>query len=64
MRAETETTNSTPQAPRGDVLDDESLTDMIDQLRRRAFKRALERRPADAYRYTIEASHLVRAKSL
>jgi hypothetical protein len=63
MRAETETTNPTPPAPHGDMLDDESLTDMIDQLRRRAFKLSLERRPANAYRYTIEASHLVRTKS-
>ena len=62
MRTESETTNPT-QPPRGDMLDDESLTDVIDQLRRRAFKRSLERRPADAYRHTIEASHLVRTKS-
>jgi hypothetical protein len=63
MRAETDSTNPTPAAPRGDMLDDESLTDVIDRLRRRAFKRSLERRPADAYRHTIEASHLVRTKS-
>jgi hypothetical protein len=62
MRAETESTNTTPP-PHRDLLADESLTDVIDQLRRRAFKRALERRPADAYRHTIEASHLVRTKS-
>jgi hypothetical protein len=61
MRAETETTNPSP--PTHTALDDESLTDVIDRLRRRAFKRSLDRRPADAYRYTIEASHLVRAKS-
>ncbi|HJR69981.1 MAG TPA: hypothetical protein VKA43_08070 [Gammaproteobacteria bacterium] len=63
MRTETESTNPASPAPRSDMLDDESLTDVIDQLRRRAFKRALERRPADAYRHTIEASHLVRSKS-
>jgi hypothetical protein len=62
MRAETETTNTSSPAPRG-ALDEESLTDVIDRLRRRAFKRSLDRRPADAYRYTIEASQLVRAKS-
>jgi hypothetical protein len=61
MHTETESTNTPP--PRGDPLGDESLTDVIDQLRRRAFKRSLERRPADAYRFTIEASHLVRSKS-
>ncbi len=61
MRAETESTNPTPQAPHANVLDDESLTDVIDRLRRRAFRRALDRRPA--YRRTIEASHLVRTKS-
>ena len=62
MRAETETTNPSPPTPH-DLLDDESLTELIDRLRRRAFKRSLERRPADAYRHTIEASHLVRTKS-
>lgn len=41
-----------------------SLTDVIDELKRSAFMRALERRPdADAYRRTIEASQLVRVKS-
>jgi hypothetical protein len=63
MRAETETPNSSSQVPHGDMLDDESLTEFIDRLRRRAFRRSLERRPADAYRHTIEASHLVRSKS-
>jgi hypothetical protein len=62
MRAETETTNPSSPTPH-DMLDGESLTDVIDRLRRRAFKRSLERRPADAYRHTIEASHLVRTKS-
>jgi hypothetical protein len=62
MRTESEPTNTPP--PRADLVDDESLTDIIDQWRRRAFKRALERRPADAYRFTIEASHLVRTKSV
>jgi hypothetical protein len=61
MRAETETTN--PPSPTHTALDDESLTDVIDRMRRRAFKLSLERRPANAYRYTIEASHLVRTKS-
>jgi hypothetical protein len=63
MRAETETPNSSSQASHGDMQGDESLTEFIDRLRRRAFKLSLERRPADAYRHTIEASHLVRTKS-
>ena len=62
MRAETETTNPSPPTPHS-ALDDESLTDVIDRMRRHAFRRALDRRPADAYRHTIEASHLVRIKS-
>lgn len=61
MRAETDTTNPSP--PTHTTLDDESLTDVIDRMRRRAFKLSLERRPANAYRHTIEASHLVRTKS-
>jgi hypothetical protein len=63
MQTETESMNATPPAPQGDLLDDETLTDVIDRLRRRTFKLALERRPANAYRFTIEASHLVRTKS-
>jgi len=63
MRAETETPNPPPPTPHTDVLGEESLTDVIDRMRRRAFKLSLERRPANAYRHTIEASHLVRTKS-
>ena len=63
MRTETESTNTTPPARQPELRDGETLTDVIDQLRRRAFKRALERRPAGAYRFTIEASHLVRTNS-
>jgi hypothetical protein len=45
-------------------LPEESLTDVIDELRRTAFRRALERRPgAPPYRGVIEAAHLVRGKS-
>ena len=50
-------------APQPDLFNDESLTDVIDQIKRRAFLRALERRPADAYRRTIEATQLVPVKS-
>ena len=63
MRAETETTNPSPPTPHADVLGEDSLTDVIDRMRRRAFKLSLERRPANAYRHTIEASQLVRTKS-
>ena len=52
-----------PSVPQPNLFNDESLTDVIDQIKRRAFLRALERRPADAYRRTIEAAHLVPAKS-
>jgi len=52
-----------PSVPQPNLFNDESLTDVIDQIKRRAFLRALERRPADAYRRTIEATHLVPAKS-
>jgi hypothetical protein len=62
MRVDTQSTTTTPPASPEDVLD-ESLTDVIDQLRRRSFRRALDRRPAETYRHRIEASHLVRTKS-
>jgi hypothetical protein len=49
--------NSTP-------LTEEWLTDVIDQLRRTAFRRALERRHvAPPYRAVVESAHLVRAKA-
>jgi hypothetical protein len=65
MSGETEIVNVIPPAPSlHDVVDDESLTDVIDQIKRRAFLRALERRPgADVYRRTIDTSQLVRVKS-
>lgn len=62
MHVESENTDSAPAATSPDALVG-SLTDVIDELKRSAFMRALERRPdADAYRRTIEASHLVRGK--
>jgi len=54
---------ASPSAPQPDLFNDASLTDVIDQIKRRAFLRALERRPPDAYRRTIDATHLVRVKS-
>jgi hypothetical protein len=64
MSGDPEISNAVPTtAPQPDLFNDESLTDVIDRIKRRAFLRALERRPPDAYRRTIEATHLVRAKS-
>jgi hypothetical protein len=55
--------NDSAASPTHDVCA-ETLTDVIDELKRSAFMRALERRPdADAYRRTIEATYLVRTKS-
>jgi hypothetical protein len=66
MHGESENTDTAPAPTSRDALDG-SLTDVIDQLKRSAFMRALERRPdADvyhAYRRTIEAAYLVRVKS-
>lgn len=45
-------------------LADESLTDIIDQLRRRSFRAAFERRHASVpYRTVIESARLVRTSS-
>ncbi len=45
-------------------LTEEWLTDVIDQLRRTAFRRALDRRHvAPSYRAVVESAHLVRSKS-
>jgi hypothetical protein len=49
-----------PTAPRN-VVQEETLTDVIDQWSRRAFQRALDRRHASpSYRTVIESAHLVR----
>ena len=54
---------SLPTSPR-EPIPEEWLTDMIDELRRTAFRRALERRHITPdYRAVIESAHLVRAKS-
>ena len=63
MGGETENLNESAATPPHDLLDDESLTDVIDQIKRRAFLRALERRPADSYRRTADAAHAAPAKS-
>jgi hypothetical protein len=45
-------------------LVEESLTDVIDQLSRKAFRRSLERRhTAPAYREVLESPRLVRTPS-
>lgn len=50
--------------PPHEPLPQEWLTDVIDELRRTAFRLALERRHGTPpYRAVIEAAHLVRAKS-
>jgi hypothetical protein len=47
-----------------EALAEEWLTDVIDELRRTAFRRALERRHvAPSYRAVVESAHLVRAKA-
>jgi hypothetical protein len=43
---------------------EESLTDVIDQMARNAFRRALERRHvAPSHRIAVESAHLVRTAS-
>jgi hypothetical protein len=52
------------QKPTHEPLVEESLTDVIDQLSRKAFQRSLERRhAAPAYREVIESARLVRTTS-
>jgi hypothetical protein len=50
--------------PTHEPLTEEWLTDVIDEMRRTAFRRALDRRHAvPPYRTVIESAHLVRTKS-
>lgn len=70
MRAETDPTPTSPVALPESLSEvslsesDESLTDIIDQLRRRAFRSSLDRRHASVpYRAVIESARLVRTKS-
>jgi len=63
MRAETESKQNPSVAPR-ESLSEESLTDIIDQLRRRAFQSYLDRRHASVpYRAVIESARLVRTST-
>jgi hypothetical protein len=52
------------QTPTHEPLVEESLTDVIDQLSRNAFRRSLDRRhAAPAYRDVIESARWVRTTS-
>ena len=63
MRAETDTAKPSAPVTPSEPLD-ESLTDMIDELKRIAFKRMLERRPApDAFLRSGDPAHAARARS-
>jgi len=63
MRAENDNENLPPSVSSPDALSQECLTDMIDQLGRKAFRRALERRHgAVPYREIVESA-LVRTSS-
>jgi hypothetical protein len=60
MQQEDELTSTPSAAPSPDALAQEWLTDVIDELSRSAFQRALERRhAAPSYRTVIESAHLV-----
>lgn len=62
MQAEEELASMLQSSQPHDALAQESLTDVIDQLDRSAFQRALERRhAAPAYRTVIESAQLVAA---
>ena len=64
MQAEDELTSASQAAPSHDALAQEWLTDVIDELSRSAFQRALDRRhAAPAYRTVIESAHLVPTNS-
>ena len=63
MRSDTDTTTA-PQTPPHDTPAAESLNDVIDQLARKAFLAALDRRHAAVpYRVVVESAHLVRTTS-
>jgi hypothetical protein len=51
------------QTPAQEPTPEEWLTDVIDEWKRSAFQRALERRHAVPYRVVVEAAHLVRTSS-
>jgi hypothetical protein len=52
------------QTPAHEPRSEEWLTDVIDQWKRNAFQRSLERRHAAVpYRVVVESTHLVRTSS-
>jgi hypothetical protein len=64
MHGDTDNHSTAPATTSRETSAVASLTDVIDQFRRKAFQRALDRRPdADEYRRRIEAAHLVRHSS-
>lgn len=55
---------TTLQSPTQEQTPEQSLTDVIDQWKRNAFRRSLERRhAAGSYRVVVESAHLVRTSS-
>jgi hypothetical protein len=62
--AEQDANESKLQTPAQATNPDVWLTDVIDQWKRNAFQRALERRHAAVpYRVVVESTHLVRTSS-
>lgn len=62
--AEQDADQSKLQSPAPEPTAEEWLTDVIDQWKRNAFQRALERRHAAVpYRAVVEAAQLVRTSS-
>jgi hypothetical protein len=62
--AEQDANESKLQTPAQETKPEEWLTDVIDQWKRNAFKRALERRHAAVpYRVVVESTHVVRTSS-
>jgi hypothetical protein len=59
--AEQEAKETKLQSPTEEPPAEEWLTDVIDQWKRNAFRRALERR--HAARVVVESAHLVRTRS-
>jgi hypothetical protein len=62
--AEHEANDLSLPGPTHEPQAEESLTDVIDQMARNAFRRALERRHVTpTYRILVESAHLVRTSS-
>jgi hypothetical protein len=62
--AEQDAVHNTLPTPTEEPKAEEWLTDVIDQLSRKAFRRSLERRHAgEPYRVEVDSSRLVRTSS-